>query len=66
MVVYEFEMVERFLENSMYLDTPTKFLLLAQCHCLSMVALKIVLKNVQSIDVSSKNRHAAMKFERYG
>ena len=47
MVVYEFEMVERFLENSMYLDIPTKFVLLAQCHCLSMFALKIVLKNVQ-------------------
>ena len=25
MVVYEFEMVERFLENSMYLDIPTFF-----------------------------------------
>ena len=70
MVVYEFEMVERFLENSMYLDIPTKFLLLAQCHCLSMFALKIVLKNVQSIDVSSayiesvilneKGRHAML------
>ena len=70
MVVYEFEMVERFLENSMYLDIPTNFLLLAQCHCLSMFALKIVLKNVQSIDVSSayiesvilneKGRHAML------
>ena len=70
MVVYEFEMVERFLENSMYLDIPTKCLLLAQCHCLSMFALKIVLKNVQSIDVSSayiesvilneKGRHAML------
>ena len=52
-VVYKFEMVERFLENSMYLDIPAKFLLLVQSHCLSMFALKIVLKNVTSIDVSS-------------
>ena len=51
MVVYEFGMMERFLENSMYLDIPTKVLLLAQCHCLSMFALKIVLENVQRIDV---------------
>ena len=53
MVVYEFEMCERFfLENSVYLDIPCKYLLLGQCHCLAMFALKIVLKNVQRIDVS--------------
>ena len=51
MVVYEFEMVERFLENSVYLDVPLKYLLLAKCHCLSMFALKIILKNVQMADV---------------
>ena len=27
MVVYEFEMVERFLENALYLDIPSKFLI---------------------------------------
>ena len=52
MVLYEFEMVERFLENSIYLDIPTKYLLVAKCHCLAMFALKIVLKNVQKVDVS--------------
>ena len=52
MVVYAFEMVERFLENAMYLDIPTKYLLVAKCHCLAMFALKIVLKNVQKVDVS--------------
>ena len=52
MVVYEFEMVERFLENSIDLDIPTKYLLVAKCHCLAMFALKIVLKNVQKVDVS--------------
>ena len=30
MVVYEFEMLERFLENSSFLDIPIKFLLLAK------------------------------------
>ena len=44
MVVYEFEMVERFLENSIYLDIPTKYLLVAKCHCLAMFALNIVFK----------------------
>ena len=68
MVVYEFEMVERFLENSMYLDIPTKFLLLAQYHCLSMFALKIVLKNFQSIDVPKQTNiqlHTSLNFGIY-
>ena len=52
MVVYEFEMVERFLDNSVFLDIPTKFLYLAQCYCLAMFALKLILKNVQKLDVS--------------
>ena len=52
MVVYEFEMLERFLENSLFLDIPIKFLLLAKFHCLTMFALKIILKNVQRIDVT--------------
>ena len=51
MVVYEFDMVERFLENSIYLDIALKYLLLALCHCLVMFALKIVLKNVQRVDL---------------
>ena len=51
MVVYKFEMVERFLENSVHLDVPLKYLLLTKCHCLSMFALKIILKNVQMADV---------------
>ena len=33
------------------LDVPLKYLLLAKCHCLSMFALKIILKNVQMADV---------------
>ena len=52
MVVYEFEMLERFLENSLFLDIPIKFLLLAEFYCLTMFALKIILKNVQRIDVT--------------
>ena len=52
MVAYEFEMLERFLENSIYLDIPMKFLLLAQSLCLVMFALKIVLRNVQRTDLS--------------
>ena len=45
-------MVERFLENAMYLDIPTKYLLVAKCHCLAMFTLNIVLKNVKKVDVS--------------
>ena len=52
MVVYEFEMLERFIENSLFLGIPIKFLLLAKFHCLTMFALKIILKNVQRIDVT--------------
>ena len=52
MVVYEFEMLERFLENSSFLDIPIKFLLLAKTQCLVMFALKYVLKNVQRLDIT--------------
>ena len=43
---------QRFLENSLFLDIPIKFLLLAKFHCLTRFALKIILKNVQRIDVT--------------
>ena len=52
MVVYEFEMVERFLENAMYLDIPSKFLILAKSHLLTMFALKIILKNVEKLEIT--------------
>ena len=52
MVVYEFEMLERFLENSIFLDIPIKFILLAKSQCLVMFALKYLLKNVQRIDIT--------------
>ena len=54
MVVYEFDMTNRFLENSVYLDIPLKYLLLAQCHCLVMYALKLILKNFQRTDLEGK------------
>ena len=52
MVVYEFEMLERFLQNSIFLDIPIKFILLAKSQCLVMFALKYLLKNVQRIDIT--------------
>ena len=52
MVVYEFEMIERFLQNSSYLDIPIKYMLLAKCQCLVMFALKIILKNVQRVEIT--------------
>ena len=51
MVVYEFEMVDRFLQNSIYFDIPAKYMLLAQIYCLSMFALKIILKTLQKTDL---------------
>ena len=55
MVEYEFDMFERFfLENSVFLDIPVKFLLLAKCQCLVMYSLKIILRNVQRMDITSK------------
>ena len=51
MVVYEFDMVQRFLENALFMDIPTTYLLTAQCHCLILFALKIILKNVQRTDL---------------
>ena len=54
MAVYEFDMLERFLENAVYLDIQSKFLLLAQTQCLVMFTLKLILKNVQSLSVTSK------------
>ena len=38
MVVYEWDMLERFLENSKYFDIPSKFIILAQVYCLAMYA----------------------------
>ena len=54
MAVYEFDMLERFLENAVYLDIQSKCLLLAQTQCLVMFTLKLILKNVQSLSVTSK------------
>ena len=49
MVVNEFDMTNRFLENSVYLDIPLKYLLLAQCHCLVMYTLKLILKKFREL-----------------
>ncbi|CAL4224072.1 unnamed protein product, partial [Meganyctiphanes norvegica] len=51
MVVYEWEMLERFLENAVYFAIPTKHLLLAHVHGLVMFSLKNILKNVQRTDL---------------
>ena len=52
MVVYEFEMLEGFLENSIFFAIPVKFILLAKSQCLVMFALRYLLKNVQRIDIT--------------
>ena len=52
MVAYEYEMLERFLENSVYLDIPLKYVLLEKVQCVVMFSLKIMLKNVQRMNVS--------------
>ena len=51
MVVYEFEMLERFLQNAKFFDIPSKYMLLAQIYCLAMFSLKIILKHVQKTDL---------------
>ena len=63
MVVYEFEMLERFLENSSFLDIPIKFLLLAKTQCLVMFALKYLLKNVQRLDITPAYIDSVIKKE---
>ena len=52
MVVYEFDMVECFLDNALYFDIPLRFHLIAQCLLLVMFALKIILKHVQKTYVT--------------
>ena len=52
MVVYEIEIVERFLENALHLDIPSTFLILAKRYLLTMFALKIIFKYVQKLDVT--------------
>ena len=52
MVVYEIEMVERFLENALHLDILSTFLILAKSCLLTMFTLKISLKYVQKLDVT--------------
>ena len=51
MVVYEWDMIKSFLENVVYFNHPSKYLLLAQVHGLVMFSLKIILKNVQRTDL---------------
>ena len=51
MVVYDFEMLERFLQNAKFFDIPSKYMLLAQIYCLAMFSLKIILKHVQKTDL---------------
>ena len=40
-VVYEFEMLKRFLKKSIYFDVPYRILLLARCNCLTIFAIKV-------------------------
>ena len=53
-VVYEIEMVERFLENALHLDILSTFLILAKSYIFTMFALKIILKYVKKLDVTCK------------
>ena len=54
-VVYEFEVLERFLENQEYFDYhPLKYLIMAQVHCLVMFAIKIILRAVQKTSITFK------------
>ena len=52
MVVYEFEMLERFFENQIYFDHPSKYILLAQVQCLVMFSLKIILRAIQMTNIT--------------
>ena len=62
MVVYEFEMLERFLENSSFLDISIKFLL-SKTQCLVMIAPKYLLKNVQRLDITPAYIDSVIKKE---
>ena len=61
MVSYEFDMIERFFENSIYLDIPIKFILLGKVQCLVMFSLKYLLKNVQRMDITQSSGNVTMQ-----
>ena len=53
MVVYEFERLERFLENQEYFDYYLlKYFIMVQVHCLVMFAMKIILCAVQKTTIT--------------
>ena len=55
MVIYEFDRLERFLENQEYFYYyPSKYLIMAQVHCLVMFAIKIILRAVQKTSITFK------------
>ena len=52
MCLYEFDMVHRFLQNKMYFENPTEFVVLSQMYCLVMRSVKIMLKQAQKVDIT--------------
>lgn len=54
MCLYEFDMVERFLENREFFDMQGQFVVLAILYCLPMFCLKIFLKCCQKTTVTSE------------
>ena len=52
MCLYEWDLVDRFLQNSSYYEVPIQYLVTAKVYCVVIFTFKIILKIVQKVDVS--------------
>ena len=52
MCLYEWNMIDRFLDNSTYFQIPLMMLITAKMYCLPMFGLKVLLKLAQKVDIS--------------
>ena len=52
MCLYEWNMIDRFLDNSIYFEIPLMMLITAKMYCLPMFGLKVLLKLAQKVDIS--------------
>ena len=50
--LYEWNMIDRFLDNSIYFEIPLMMLITAKMYCLPMFGLKVLLKLAQKLDIS--------------
>jgi len=63
MVLYELEMLDRFLDNKVYFEVPVDIEITASVYMIVMFGLKVILKMVQKTDISPEYVNAVFMDE---